>query len=61
MGFSDVDIFISLKSETLGALKDLYNQLYRFSTEQGWSPHQQNVSIGITVNGTQGDLAPGKV
>jgi hypothetical protein len=60
-GVSDVDVFISLKSETPGTLKDLYNQLYRFATEQGWSPRQQNVSIGVTVNGTQGDLVPGKV
>ena len=28
---------------------------------QGWSPRQQNVSVGVTVNGTRGDLVPGKV
>ena len=60
-GVSDVDIFISLKSETPGTLKELYSQLYSFATEQRWSPRQQNVSIGVTVNGTRADLVPGKV
>lgn len=45
-GVSDVDIFISLKSETPGTLKDLYNQLYRFANDQRWLPRPQNVSIG---------------
>ena len=60
-GISDVDVFISLKSETPGTLKELYNQLHSLANNQGWSPRQQNVSIGITVNGTKGDLVPGKV
>ncbi len=60
-GVSDVDVFISLKSDTPGTLKELYNQLYRFTNDQGWSPRQQNVSVGVTVNGTRGDLVPGKV
>ena len=60
-GVSDVDIFISLKSDTPGTLKELYNQLYAFAQGQGWDPRQQNVSIGVTVNGTKGDLVPGKV
>lgn len=60
-GVSDVDVFISLKSDTPGTLKELYNQLYRFANDQGWSPRQQNVSVGVTVNGTRGDLVPGKI
>lgn len=60
-GVSDVDVFISLKSDTPDTLKDIYNNLYQFAARQGWSPRQQNVSIGVTVNGTRGDLVPGKV
>src|SRR2546428_9221203 len=60
-GVSDVDVFISLKSETPGTLNDVYNQLYRFANDQGWSPRPQNVSIRVTINGTLGDLVPGKI
>lgn len=60
-GISDVDVFISLKSDTPGTLKEVYNQLYRFANEQGWAPRHQNVSVGVTVNGTRGDLVPGKL
>src|SRR3990172_4992567 len=60
-GISDVDLFISLKSDTPGTLKELYNSLYEFAQKQGWSPRLQNVSVGVTMNGTRGDLVPGKV
>jgi hypothetical protein len=60
-GISDVDVFISLKSDTPGTLKELYNSLYDLAQGQRWSPRGQNVSVGVTVNGTQGDLVPGKV
>jgi len=55
-GVSDVDVFISLNSNTPGTLKELYNRLYNFASQQGWSPRAQNVSIGVTINGTRGDL-----
>ena len=60
-GTSDVDVFISLKSDTTNTLKQLYDSLYSLAQKQGWSPRQQNVSVGVTVNGTRGDLVPGKV
>lgn len=60
-GISDVDVFISLKSDTSNTLKELYNSLYVVAQQQGWSPRAQNVSVGVTVNGTRGDLVPGKV
>lgn len=60
-GISDVDVFISLKSDTPGTLKELYNSLYGLAQKQAWSPRAQNVSVGITINGTRGDLVPGKV
>lgn len=60
-GVSDVDVFISLKSDTTNTLKEIYTSLYSLAQRQGWSPRQQNVSVGVTVNGTRGDLVPGKV
>lgn len=60
-GISDVDVFISLKSDTTNALKEIYDSLYTLAQKQGWSPRQQNVSVGVTINGTRGDLVPGKV
>lgn len=60
-GISDVDVFISLKSDTQGTLKELYNNLYGLAERQGWSPRAQNVSVGVTIDGTRGDLVPGKV
>lgn len=60
-GVSDVDVCISLKSSTPGTLKDLYNSLYGLAQGKGWSPRAQNVSVGVTLNGTRSDLVPGKV
>lgn len=60
-GTSDVDVFISLKSDTRQTLKERYEMLVSLAQNQGWSPRRQNVSVGITVNGTSGDLVPGKV
>lgn len=60
-GVSDVDIFISLKSDTTNTLKEIYSSLYSLALDQGWSPRLQNVSVGVTVSGTRGDLVPGKV
>jgi hypothetical protein len=60
-GISDVDVFISLKSDTQGTLKEIYSGLYALAQREGWSPRLQNVSVGVTVDGTHGDLVPGKV
>lgn len=60
-GISDVDVFISLKSDTRQTLKELYEMLVSLAQNNGWSPRRQNVSVGVTVNGTLGDLVPGKV
>jgi len=60
-GTSDVDVFISLKSDTTNTLKELYESLFSLAQTNGWSPRRQNVSVGVTVNGTHGDLVPGKV
>lgn len=60
-GISDVDVFISLKSDTKQTLKELYEMLFSLAQKNGWSPRRQNVSVGVAVNGTRGDLVPGKV
>ena len=60
-GISDVDVFISMKSDTNSTLKEIYESLFSLATTSGWSPQYQNVSVGVTVNGTRGDLVPGKV
>lgn len=60
-GVSDVDVFISLKSDTSNALKEIYNSLFDLAQRQGWSPRRQNVSIGVTINATRGDLVPGRL
>jgi hypothetical protein len=60
-GISDVDVFISLKSDTTNTLKEIYNSLYGLAQQQGWSPREQSVSVGVTIDGTRGDLVPGKV
>lgn len=60
-GISDVDVFISLKSDTKENLGELYEMLFSLAQRNGWSPRRQNVSVGVTVNGIRGDLVPGKV
>lgn len=60
-GISDVDVFISLKSDTNGTLQEIYEKLFSLAQTNGWSPRRQNVSVGVTVNGTRGDLVPGRV
>lgn len=60
-GVSDVDVFISLKSDTTDTLKEIYEKLVSLAQNNGWSPRRQNVSVGVTVNGTRGDLVPGRV
>jgi hypothetical protein len=42
LGIADVDIFISLKSNTPGTLKELYQSLYSYAQRYGWSPRSPN-------------------
>lgn len=58
---TDVDLFISLRSETQETLKDIYNSLFNLAQSRGWSPRRQNVSIGISVSGKKVDLVPGRI
>ncbi|MDV7202259.1 hypothetical protein RYZ18_13070 [Roseovarius sp. 10] len=58
---ADVDLFISLKSDTRQSLKEIYESLFSLSQRKAWSPVRQNVSIGITHSGMKLDLVPGKI
>jgi hypothetical protein len=60
-GVSDVDLFISMKPDAKQTLKELFEGVMQVARDNGWSPRAQNVSVGITVNGTKADLVPGKV
>jgi len=57
---TDIDLFISLSSETRETLKEVYESLYKRLQEAGYSPRRQNVSIKICVGGYDVDLVPGK-
>ncbi len=60
VGGTDVDLFISLKSDTGQTLKELYQNLASFMSAKGYTVVRQNVSIGITYSGLKVDLVPGK-
>lgn len=60
-GNSDVDLFISLKSDTKQTLRELFEAVMSIAQQNSWAPRAQDVSVGITVNGTKADLVPGKV
>jgi len=64
-GGTDIDLFVSLSSITPNSLAEIYNTLFnkmqnlRFQN-QPLQARRQNVSIGITLNGTKIDIVPGK-
>lgn len=60
-GATDVDLFISLKPGMPGTLKKIYDELFTLAALHGWNPRRQNVSIGISVNGMNLDLIPGRM
>ncbi len=57
---SDIDLFISLKSDTVEALKEIYNSLDSYIKSKGIITKRQNVSIKIRYFGLAIDLVPGK-
>ena len=59
-GITDVDLFISLKPEMPGNLKKIYDELFTLAALHGWNPRRQNVSIGVSINGMDLDLIPGR-
>lgn len=57
---TDVDLFISLKSNVSETLKEVYNKLKDHLAAQGYAPSPQNVSINIRVGTLSVDLVPAK-
>lgn len=57
---SDLDLFISLKSDTENMLQEIYNSLDNFLTYKGYTTRRQNVSIGVRIWGNTVDLVPAK-
>jgi hypothetical protein len=58
---ADVDLFISLKSETTETLKEVYEKLAKRLKENNYSISQRTVAIQTTANGLKVDLVPGKL
>ncbi len=60
VGGTDVDLFISLKSDTTNPLREIYDSLASHMSASGYTVRRQNVSIGITQGTWSVDLTPGK-
>jgi hypothetical protein len=60
-GLADIDIFISLKAETPGTLKEFFNKLDVYVSNSGITTKRQNVSLRIKQAGLDIDLVPGKI
>ncbi|MFY0733610.1 nucleotidyltransferase [Aurantimonas sp. NFXS3] len=58
---TDIDLFISLASNVNETLKEVYESLFDRFQVKGYAPRRQNVSIGVTVQGIDVDLVPGKL
>lgn len=57
---TDIDLFISLSSNTKESLKEIYESLLTTMQASGYTAKRQNVSINIRVNGYDVDLVPAK-
>lgn len=57
---TDLDIFISLRSDAPGTLKEAFRTLKNRMVASGFIVREQNVSLGITVNGWAVDLIPAR-
>ncbi len=57
---TDIDLFISLSSNTPDTLKQIYNSLLTALVQAGYQPKRQNVSLNIRVGGYDVDLVPAK-
>ncbi len=59
-GSSDIDLFISLSPDTQETLKEVHKKLCSWMSGKGIAAREQNVSIGLTLNGLSVDLTPGR-
>ncbi len=58
-GRTDVDIFISLKSDISNTLKEIFNGLHSWISQNGYPyARKQNVSVHVAYNSIEVDLVP---
>lgn len=57
---TDIDLFISLSSNTPDTLAQVYNSLVTALTQAGYQPKRQNVSVNIRVGAYDVDMVPAK-
>lgn len=57
---TDIDLFISLSTQTGETLKEIYESLFKCMADIGYTPKRQNVSINVRVGAYDVDLVPGK-
>lgn len=57
---TDADIFVSVSSAAPGTLAHMYQTLHNALINAGYQPTQQNVSLGLHVNGYAIDVVPGR-
>lgn len=58
-GRTDVDIFISLRSNTPNTLKEIFDGLHSWISQNGYPyARKQNVSVHVVHNGIEVDLVP---
>jgi hypothetical protein len=57
---TDIDLFVSLKSDTTNSLKEIYESLFNTMQANGYTPKRQNVSVNVKVGGYDVDLVPAK-
>ncbi len=57
---TDIDLFISLSSNTPDTLVQVYNSLFAALTHAGYQPKRQNVSVKVRVGAFDVDLVPAK-
>jgi hypothetical protein len=57
---TDIDIFISLSSNTPETLRDIYEKLFERMKDEGYTPKRQNVSINVRIGAADVDLVPGR-
>lgn len=57
---TDIDLFISVRSDTTGTLRELYNSLHNRMQQEGFAPSKRNVAIKLRCLGYDVDLVPGR-
>jgi hypothetical protein len=57
---TDIDLFLTLSSETPNTLEGIRSTLKNYLLQHGYEVRDQNVSLGVKIYGHQVDLVPAK-